>query len=90
DADKLTRIKRFYRDVTAGPVEGGHGVLLDARAAKKPDGRPLTAPNEALARLLAEEWALQGEFIDFALMPATRLAWTAIDRSADGVAALAA
>lgn len=90
DADKLTRIKRFYRTAEAGSVPGGYGVLLDGRAAKTPDGKPLTAPTEPVARLLAEEWAAQGKFIDFATMPATRLAWTAIDRSADAVAALAA
>lgn len=90
DADKLTRIKRFYRKAAAGPAVGGYGVLLDGRAAKTPEGRPLTAPAEALARLLADEWGAQGEFIDFAAMPATRLAWTAIDRSADAAAALAA
>ena len=89
-ADKLTRIRRFYTEAHASPVEGGYGVLLDGRPAKTPNVSPLTVPTLALAALLAEEWATQGEYIDFALMPATRLAWTVIDRVADARPALAA
>jgi chaperone required for assembly of F1-ATPase len=74
------RLKRFWTavDVTRdGPV---WTVRLDGRTPKTPAGAPLALPTEASARLAAEEWAGQGEFIAPATMPATRLASTAIDR----------
>lgn len=89
DADKLNRVRRFYAEAAASPVEGGFGVLLDARPAKTPGGAPLTAPTLALAELLAGEWAAQGKSIEFASMPATRLAWTAIDRASEVMPELA-
>jgi chaperone required for assembly of F1-ATPase len=42
---------------------------------------------EALARLVAEEWAAQGDEIVVAAMPATRLAWSALAEGARGAAA---
>lgn len=78
--DTSDRPKRFYAAAVAGPLEGGYGVLLDGRGARTPGGARLVAPTEALAAFLAEEWAAQGEGIDFAAMPATRLAFVAIDR----------
>jgi chaperone required for assembly of F1-ATPase len=89
DADKLSRVRRFYSEVAAAPVDGGFGVLLDGRPAKTPGGAPLTAPTLMLAELLAGEWDRQATQIDFAAMPATRLAWTAIDRGAPVMPALA-
>ena len=74
------RTKRFWTDVSVEPGEGGWRVLLDGRSPKTPAGVPLVLPTEAAARLVAEEWATQGEFLDPATMPATRLAATAIDR----------
>ncbi|MBV9994420.1 MAG: ATPase [Caulobacteraceae bacterium] len=82
--------RRFYRDVDWAPAEGGFAVRLDKRTPRSPLGRPLVLPNERLARLCAEEWEMQGEHIRPASMPATRLAWTAIDRAADARAGLAA
>jgi chaperone required for assembly of F1-ATPase len=89
-ADSAARIRRFYKDVTVEPRDGGWAVLLDGRGAKTPDRAPLRLPTEALARLAAEEWVAQGEFIAFPSMPATRLAFTAIDRVPAARAALAA
>ncbi len=60
--------------------QGGWAVTLDGRTPKTPAHAPLTLPTEAAARLVAGEWAAQGEFLDPATMPATRLAATAIDR----------
>lgn len=80
DADKLMRIRRFYQRAEAGPVSGGHGVLLDGKTARTAGGAVLAAPTPALAEALAGEWEAQVEFIDFARMPATRLAFTVIDR----------
>jgi chaperone required for assembly of F1-ATPase len=74
--------RRFYKDAAVAPAEAGFAVTLDGRAAKTPAGVRLIVPSEGLARLLIDEWAAQGEQIDFSTMPATRLAFTAIDRTA--------
>jgi chaperone required for assembly of F1-ATPase len=74
------RLKRFWTAVDVVEGEGGWAVTLDGRTPKTPAHAPLRLPTEAAARLAAEEWAAQGEFIDPATMPATRLASTAIDR----------
>ena len=74
------RIKRFWKDVSVEAGEGGWRVLLDGRTPKTPAGAALILPSEALARLVADEWSAQGEHLDPATMPATRLASTAIDR----------
>lgn len=95
------RLKRFWKAVDVAEGEGAQGtfwaVTLDGRTPKTPAHAPLRLPTEAAARLAAEEWAAQGEFIDPATMPATRLASTAIDRVpqvreavADEIAAFAA
>jgi chaperone required for assembly of F1-ATPase len=88
--DTAAKIRRFYKAATAEQREGGWAVLLDGRGAKTPDRAPLSLPTEALARVVADEWAAQGEFIAFPAMPATRLAFTALDRVPAARAALAA
>jgi chaperone required for assembly of F1-ATPase len=84
------RPRRFYATASVGPLESGWGVLLDGRAARPPSGGRLILPTEALAALLAEEWAGQGETIDMAGMAATRLAFAAVDRVAGARAQTAA
>lgn len=74
------RLKRFWKAVDVAGGEGGWAVLLDGRTPKTPAHAKLVLPTEPAARLVAEEWAAQGEFLDPATMPATRLASTAIDR----------
>lgn len=74
------RLKRFWKGVDVAEGEGGWTVLLDGRAPKTPAHAKLILPTQAAARLVADEWATQEEFIDPATMPATRLASTAIDR----------
>ena len=74
------RLKRFWKAVDVAEGEGGWAITLDGRTPKTPAHAPLRLPTEAAARLAADEWAAQGEFIDPATMPATRLASTAIDR----------
>jgi chaperone required for assembly of F1-ATPase len=81
--EPLALPRRFYKDVDVEAAEGGWAVRLDGRTPKSPAGRPLVLPTEALARLVAEEWAAQGENILMATMPTTRLAHTAIDGVAD-------
>jgi chaperone required for assembly of F1-ATPase len=86
---------RFYKAVTIAAGEGGageggetaqaasHAIRLDGKPVRTPGRRILAAPAPALARALADEWAAQGDTIDPATMPLTRLANTIID----GVAA---
>lgn len=74
------RLKRFWTTADVTEMEAGWAVTLDSRTPKTPAHAQLILPTEAAARLVAGEWAAQGEFIDPATMPATRLASTAIDR----------
>jgi chaperone required for assembly of F1-ATPase len=82
--------RRFYEAATAAPLEGGHGVMLDARTLRTPAGLRLVLPSREVAELLAQEWAAQAGVIDHASMPATRLAFTAADRIGQVRAATAA
>lgn len=84
--DALQRIKRFYKQ--AAP--SGTAVLLDGRQPKTPGGAALILPTEAAAALVAGEWEAQSDWVDFAAMPATRHAFTAIDRVANARAETAA
>jgi len=79
--DEGWKPRRFYTAAAAGPVGNGHGVLLDGRNARTPSGSPLVLPTAALADLVAAEWEAQGEHIETPLMPACRMAFTAIDRT---------
>src|SRR5512135_1810995 len=80
--------RRFYRAVTIAAGEGGQGdqadqadqavqnghtVCLDGKPVRTPGRRALAAPVPELARALAGEWAAQGEYIEPAKMPLTRL-----------------
>lgn len=76
--------KRFYSDVGIESVvnEPGvafHRILLDARPALTKLRRPLGADTARAAELLRAEWAAQGEWIDPATMPVTRIIHAAID-----------
>jgi chaperone required for assembly of F1-ATPase len=71
--------KRHYSSVAVAPADKGFAVTLDGRTPRSPAGRPLVLPTESLADVVAEEWAAQGERVDFATMPATRLAHVALD-----------
>jgi chaperone required for assembly of F1-ATPase len=71
--------RRFYKAVTLGAGEDGHAVHLDGKPVRTPGRRVLVLPAPELARAVAEEWAGQGEHIEPATMPLTRLANTIID-----------
>lgn len=72
--------RRFYRTASAEPAGDGTFVLrLDGRPARTPARAPLALPTAALGEAVAVEWREQGERIDPATMPLTRLANTAID-----------
>ena len=86
--EAVLKPKRFWKEAAAGPEgQGGFPVLLDGRRARTPAGRPLSLPTTALAELIAAEWAAQPEQFDYASMPATRLAFTVIDRVPEARAA---
>jgi chaperone required for assembly of F1-ATPase len=71
--------KRFYKDVAVAEGEGGFVVQLDGKAVKTPGKALLILPTESAARLIADEFAAQGETLDLASMPVYRLVNTAID-----------
>ena len=79
-SELLLKPKRFYKVAAAAPVEGGFAVQLDGRTPKSPARKPLILPSKALADMIAAEWDAQVDYIDNSLMPASRLAFTAIDR----------
>jgi chaperone required for assembly of F1-ATPase len=87
-AVRPVRRRRVYKTVTIAAGESGHGqsgyaVHLDGKPVRTPARRLLAVPTPELAGALAEEWAAQGEHIEPAKMPRSRLANTIID----GVAA---
>jgi chaperone required for assembly of F1-ATPase len=86
--EAAARPRRFYKAVSVEPSEGGFSVRLDGRGAKTAGGKPLVAPTQGLAELIAAEWDGQAETIDFSHMPATRLAFTAIDRTPEARAGM--
>lgn len=77
--ESIERPRRFYKTVEVSETADGAGVRLDDREVRTPGGKLLRTPTRALAALIADEWAAQGEFVMFAEMHATRLANTAID-----------
>jgi chaperone required for assembly of F1-ATPase len=70
--------KRFYKLAQASD---DNRILLDGRPVKSPLKAVLQLPNRGLAEAVAAEWAVQGDVVNPALMPFTRLANTAIDRA---------
>jgi chaperone required for assembly of F1-ATPase len=86
----IEKPRRFYKLVDTAPVETGFSVRLDGRTPASPAKAKLVLPTAALAQLVAAEWDAQREVIDTSAMPATRLAWTAIDRIAQTREATAA
>jgi len=60
-------------------MNGGFTVLLDGRGLRGPKGSPTVLPTRAVADQVAAEWAGQGQTLELAAMPVTRLANTAIE-----------
>lgn len=84
-------MKRFYGEASAQRGEDGWFVALDGRRVKTQGGNVLVLPDEAMAQLLAEEWAAQSEDIDPHGFPMRDLADYALDVVAlDKPAAVAA
>lgn len=82
-AAKTELPKRFYKDVATEERPEGHVLVLDGRPVRTPARHLLAVPTPGLAATLAAEWAAQGERIDPATMPLTRL----VNAALDGVAA---
>jgi chaperone required for assembly of F1-ATPase len=85
-AVRPVRRRRVYKTVTIAAAESGesgYAVHLDGKPVRTPARRLLAVPTAELAGAIAEEWAAQGEHIEPAKMPLTRLGNTIID----GVAA---
>ena len=80
--------KRFYKAVSTEPVEGSHGIFLDGKGIRTPQGAVLFVPTEALAHAMAKEWDIQSKIIKPHTMPLTGLANTAIDRICNSRAAV--
>jgi chaperone required for assembly of F1-ATPase len=58
-------MKRFWKDVSVEPAEGGWRVALDGRPIRtQAGGAPQVVPSRAMAEALAAEWAEQGEEVD--------------------------
>jgi chaperone required for assembly of F1-ATPase len=73
------RPKRFYQAASVDGAGPAFRVLLDGRPVRTPAKRELAVPARALAEALAAEWDAQGERIEPASMPLTRLVNSAID-----------
>jgi chaperone required for assembly of F1-ATPase len=75
--------RRFYAQANAAREPDGYAVRLDDKTVRTPAHRTLATPTLALAQAIAAEWDAQGEVIDPATMPLTRLANAIIDGVAD-------
>lgn len=72
-------VRRFYKAVSVEPDGDGFSIRLDGKPVKTPSAKPVSLPTETAARLVADEYAMQGDGIDPLTMPVTRLVNTAID-----------
>lgn len=81
--------RRVWTVVTVESRAGGHAVLLDNRPLHTPARAVLLLPRRALAEAVAAEWAGQGERVDPATLPLTRLANTATDQVSRNMPAVA-
>jgi len=93
-AQHLNRVelpKRFYSSVDVTRGENGYSVTLDGRQVRTPGKKiPVVVQTLAIAQVMAEEWAAQGEFIDPASMPMVRLINAAVESGDASIAAFRA
>lgn len=81
--NQVQRPRRFWKQaVVCSSKGGGYGVELDGRPLRVPSGFPLRISSSSLADAIAGEWNGQGDVLEPFSMPMTRLANTAIDRTA--------
>lgn len=82
--------RRFYTTASARETAHGFAIALDGKPVRTPARRLLAFPSLALADQAANEWQQQGELLDPAMLPLTRLANSIIDAVVDNAAAVAA
>jgi len=82
--------KRFYKEASTEQDGDVFALVLDGRRARTPARNIVATPSQELSRLLAAEWNAQGEYIDPADMPLTRLVNSALDSVTRELAATAA
>ena len=82
--------KRFYKAAEITEKDGLFHLRLDGKPALSPGRNRLAVTERALAEALRAEWRAQGERIDPAAMPVTRLVNTALDGVRDGEPAIRA
>jgi len=75
--------RRFYGEAGVAKDADGYAVRLDGKLVHTPARRVLSVPTRGIAVAIAAEWQAQGEVIDPATMPLTRLANAIIDGVAD-------
>jgi chaperone required for assembly of F1-ATPase len=78
DTFERPKAKRFYKTASLGM---GGTLLLDGRKIRTPMKAVVEVPFAGLADAMLDEWLAQGQFIDTATMPLTKLTYTAIDRA---------
>ncbi len=82
--------RRFYERAATAAVPEGFTIELDGKPIRTPARQQLAVPTLRLAEAIAAEWERQGDVIDPATLPLTRLANAIIDgvaNSADAVIA---
>lgn len=83
--------KRFYTTVDVARGQDGYSVTLDGRQLRSPGKKiPVVVQAIEIAQAIASEWAAQGEFIDPATMPMTRLINSAVESGDEMVPAFRA
>jgi chaperone required for assembly of F1-ATPase len=82
--------RRFYKMVSSARRDAGFDLLVDGRVVKTPGRHPLHVAGQAVIDGLVAEWDAQGDHIDPATMPLTRIANSAIDHVAGEMPAVRA
>lgn len=83
--------KRFYTTVDVARGQDGYSVTLDGRQLRSLGKKiPVVVQAIEIAQAIASEWAAQGEFIDPATMPMTRLINSAVESGDEMVPAFRA
>lgn len=73
-------MKRFYTLVSTQKSSSGFDILLDAKPVNTPFKNTLSAPTQALANEVLQEWTAQEDQIVPDTMPLTQILSTKIDR----------
>ena len=72
-------LKKFYKLAELTEINKQYYLVLDGRQANTPGRNKICVQSRRLADALVSEWNSQGEYIDPAAMPMTRLVNSALD-----------